>query len=252
MPTLSRKTVGIAIRIMERWPRTMTEHFLFENGVPDDFISGSSKLDLLLGVFRSLERTKSQQMSLQLIEAALLKLQDSSRAELEQALFRDGFTTVGGRVVDAEPELADNRTAVEALLDRYPSDFDLPTLKHHWEETVDLFRQERWDSSVAHCRNFVEQLLLDIARSIATDRSETPDLPRPVRVRDYLEEVGFFDHAERERLVNGVYGYFSEQGSHPGISTQSAARVSNSILASFALYVLEKHDAWRRGELSLS
>jgi hypothetical protein len=252
MPTLSRKTIGVAMRLIERWPRTTIERFLFENDVADSLIEGSSKGDLLLRVFRTLDRLESYTLTLRLVEDALLKLQPSDRPQLEQALFRDGFVSVGGRVIDAEPQLADTRTAVEVLLDRYPSDFTLETLKHHWRETVELFRQERWDSSVGHCRNFVEQLLSDTARTIASSRSATPDLSRPVRVREYLEQVGFFDRGERTRLVDGVYGYFSEEGSHPGISTQSAARVSGSIMASFALYVLEKHDAWRRGELTLS
>jgi hypothetical protein len=51
--------------------------------------------------------------------------------------------------------------------------------------------------------------------------------------------------------VDGVYGYFSDEGAHPGISTHSAARVSKSILLAFAFYVLEKYDAWKTGAFQL-
>ena len=48
------------------------------------------------------------------------------------------------------------------------------------------------------------------------------------------------------RLADGVYGFFSEQGSHPGISTQSAARVCVHVLWAFGYYVLEKFQEWRK------
>lgn len=251
MATLSRATLGLAARCLARWLRTSIELFFYENDVPDDLVSGSSKLDVVLNVFKSLEQRQEHRKLLVLLEVAIPQLPEGDRKQLEAALLRDGFAVGSGRVVEADPETGQYRTAVEVLLDKYESEFSAATLRHHWREASSLFRDGKWDSSISHCRNFVEQLLLDIATRIASGRSEKPDLSRPVRVRDYLQDIGFFDNAERERLIDGIYGYFSEEGSHPGISTHSAARVANSVLASCAFYVLEKFIAWRNGELLL-
>ena len=56
---------------------------------------------------------------------------------------------------------------------------------------------------------------------------------------------------EKKKLVDGVYGYFNEEGSHPGISDHSAVRISKNVLLSFAFYILEEYDAWRNGSLTL-
>ncbi len=251
MATLSRRTLGVATRKIADWDRARIVHFFYEYDVPDQLVTGSSKIAMVLNVFKGLEEAEQYDKLFELVQAALpMMYTEDIRRELEAALLRDGFAVVDGTLAEADPETTEQRTAVEGLILKYQGDLNVGTLLHHLTESIDLFRQERWDSSVAHCRNFVEQLLEDIGRCIAQARNETPDLSRPVRVRQYLQDVGFFDQAERQKLVDGVYGYFSEEGSHPGISTQSAARVANAILASFAFYILEKFEAWKTGELT--
>ena len=46
-------------------------------------------------------------------------------------------------------------------------------------------------------------------------QKETPDLSKPVLVRNYLVHSNFPEDHERKRLIDGVYGYLSEEGSHP-------------------------------------
>lgn len=252
MATLSRKTLGLASRMIAQWTRTSIEQFLYENDIPNELVVGSSKVDMVLTVFKALEGGQHDSKLLDLVEAAVPRIHpDERRHELEKALVRDGFVIDGGFIVESDPLAQEHRTAVEVLLGSHEDDLDTKTLLHHLHESRDLFRREKWDSSIGQCRNFVEQLLKDMAASVALARNETPDLSRPVRVRQYLQDVGFLDNAERQKLVDGVYGYFSEEGSHPGISTQSAARVASAILASCSFYLLEKFDAWKNGEMTL-
>lgn len=251
MATLSRRTLAVVTKILACWSHTELRQFFYENEVPDQIDRGSNRLNRVLNVFGYYEQKHDTQMLMRLIESAVQQFHPEAREEAENALLRDGFGVVDGRLLNAEPQSQENRTVVDALLDKYSDDFNTTTLQHHLHESIDLFRQEKWDSSISHCRNFVEQLLRDIADVIAQSRSEQPNLSRLVLAREYLKKVRFFDKGEKERLVDGVYGYFSEEGSHPGLSTQSAARVSNAILSSFALYVLEKYDSWKSGRLAL-
>jgi len=157
---------------------------------------------------------------------------------------KDGFVVGNGALAPDVPQAEENKTALEVLVERHRDNLEVTTLTHHLKENIDLFRQGKWDSSISHARNFVEQLLGDIARAVAQVRSENPNLRRPVQVREYLQNAGFFDEAEKRKLTDGVYGYFSEEGSHPGISTQSASRVCMHILWAFAYYLLEKFENW--------
>ena len=163
---------------------------------------------------------------------------------LQAALIRDGFVSSGEEIVPEESLAAEHKTALEQLVEKHAQCLVTRTLLHHLHDAEELFRLEKWDASVGQSRNFVEQLLTDIAHYTANQRHESPDLSRPVRVRDYLRQAGFFDEGERRKLVDGVYGYFSEEGSHPGTGHQSTARVCLSILWTFGFYVLEKLEAW--------
>ena len=137
-------------------------------------------------------------------------------------------------------------TSLLALIERYKGELDTETLGHHLRECIDLFGQEKWDSSIGHARNFVEQLLGDVADAVAKRKGDTPNFDKPVLVRKYMHDAGFFSKAEHEKLANGVYGYFSEEGSHPGISTQSAATVCLQILLAFGRFVVEKFETWKK------
>jgi len=253
MATLSRKTMGTAINVISNWNQSSIVHFFFENDIPNELVPVKvSNHNMVLSVFRRLDGEQNQSKILELIYEILKKnLSADDRTKLEQALLRDGFVVSDSSVIDAEPDIEERQSAVIALTHKYESDFDCDTLTHHLTECEDLFHQEKWDSSISHCRNFVEQLISDIATNIATARSEQPNLSQPRFSRDYLLKVAFFDESEKKKLVDGVYGYFSEEGSHPGISTQSAARVSKSILLAFAFYVLEKYDSWKTGGFRL-
>lgn len=246
MATLTRKTLGITIRCIEQWSRTDIELFLYELKIPDELNEGDSKKKLLLNVFQGLERQERHDLLRTIVFATVGKLSGDNLAWLKDSLLKDGFVVYGEEIAEDVPIAEDNRTSLELLVNRNAGDLDTATLLHHLEESIDLFRQEKWDSSILHARNFVEQLLKDLARTIATYNNETPDIGQAVKVRNYLEHVGFLDKPERKKLVDGVYGYFSEKGAHPGISEQSIARVCMHILWAFSFYILEKFEDWKK------
>ncbi len=246
MATLSRKTLGIAINCLAIWSRSRIELFLYELDIPEELITEDSKTSMLLNVFKALEKREREDLLESIVFEAVQRLQRDNRAWLKEALMKDGFVVDGGTVAKDVPIAEENRTSLEMLVNRHAEELDVETLTHHLKENIDLFRQEKWDSAIGHARNFVEQLLKDIARAIAGNKNDNPDLRRPVTVREYLQTCGFFDEAEKRKLVDGIYGYFSEEGSHPGISEQSTARVCMHILWAFAYYILEKFEDWKQ------
>lgn len=244
MAVLSRKTCGLAVKLIEAdMARTKVERLFYEGEIPNSMVVGDRKEGMILNVFRALENQGSYDLLFNVIKASLEYLKDASRTKLAAALMRDGSTISGFDIVPDETHAVENKTALEQLIEKHSAKLKSVTLLHHLREAEEQFRLEKWDASIGQARNFVEQLLSDVAVAISSARHESPDLDKPVKVRTYLQSCGFFDESERKKLVDGVYGYFSEEGSHPGIGEQSAARICLSILWTFGFYVLEKFDA---------
>jgi len=245
MGRLSRKTILTAINLMERWRGVDINTFFYEHEV-EEYLGTGSKKERLLSVFQRLEQDGKEKQLRQLLLAVLGRLHAHEYTELREALVRDGLVATCSTLMEDVPVAEDTRSSLEVMIDECADLLKVGTLRHHIRENSVLFEQGKWDSSISHARQFVEQLLRDIARAIADNRGETPSLDRPAKVREYLHSSGFLDNAEKKKLTNGVYGFFSEEGSHPGISTQSAARVCMHVLWAFSFYVLEKFKDWRR------
>lgn len=245
MAVLSRKTCALAIELLAKsMTRTKLELLLYKHEVPDGLFVVENKEKLLMVVFQFLEKREDYDRLLNIIQSALKDLPTEFGKELQNALIRDGFVATDNDIVPDETRAEEHKTALEQLVGRHANKLSAAILLHHLKEAEDLFRLEKWDASIGQARNFVEQLLSDIATVISKSKHETSDLSAPVKVRNYLQTSGFFDEAERKKLVDGVYGYFSEEGSHPGISEQSTARVCLSVLWTFGFYVLEKFEEW--------
>lgn len=241
MVLLSRKTCSeLLVHLEQELTHSDIAALLYEQNVSQDMQSSGNKKDRLLAVFEGMERRKRFDDLLSFTLAGIAKLSPDSQAQMKAALLRDGFVLDSGGIAADENLATEHKGALAALVNNHAANLDRQTLLHHLREAEELFRLEKWDSSISHARKFVEQLLSDIAQHIAKVRCVTPDLSRPVKVRDYLQQSFFFDQDERKKLVDGVYGYFSGEGSHPGIGVQSTARVCLSILWNFGYYVLEK------------
>lgn len=246
MALLSRKTCSILAESLDtRLSRTSIEKLFYDAEVPNHLLSGSNKMALILSVFRHLEDHGDYDRLFGIVKMALPRLQTEDRRILSAALLRDGFVVgEGADVVPDEDLSVKHKSALERLVSQHSDKLTANVLLHHLSQAEEFFRLEKWDASIGQSRNFVEQLLTDIARYGSTSRHEFPDLSRPVKIRDYLQQLGFFDEAERKKLVDGVYGYFSEEGAHPGIGKHSTARVCLSVLWNFGFYVLEKFGTW--------
>jgi hypothetical protein len=245
MAVLSRKTCALAIEMLATsMTRTSLELLLYKHEVSERLLVVENKRKLLLLAFQQLEKNGDYARLLNIVRDAVETLSADRKLELEAALLRDGFVISGKEMVPEETRSQEHKTALEQLVSKHEGKLTSATLLHHLKEAEVLFRLEKWDASIGQARNFVEQLLTDIACATSKARHETPNLEKPVKVRDYLQSCGFFDEAERKKLVDGVYGYFSEEGSHPGISEQSTARVCLSVLWTFGFYVLEKFEKW--------
>lgn len=244
MALLSRRTIGLAVRKLQHLPWSRITLLLYEHEIPNNLPSGS-KENYLLGLFQALQQQGKTDKLLRLLQSAMSDLPEDSRRELEEALIRDGYVSTGKELLPDEPHAVELRSGLEALIARNAQELDHQVLLHHLKDSEEFFRLEKWDSCIGQARKFVEQLLADIANVISAQRGDRVDLSKPVKVRDYFQACGFFDESERKKLVDGIYGYFSDEGAHPGISTQTTARFCLSVLWTFSFYVLEKFETWR-------
>ena len=245
MSQFSYRSMAFIIDALERTSLTRIEHFLERCGIPEELIGPyGSKLSLLRSVVHELLSKGQQDVLKELVETALgaSYLSPDERSQLEEALLADGFILESGKIrEETAVSIQEEKGALEALIERN-EELNNGILLQHLRDNRELYQDAKWSASIGEARKFVEQLLKDIAQSLAKGRSEGPNLERPVNVRDYLQKCGFFDYNERKRLVDGVYGYFSEEGAHPGLSEQSSARLTMAVLLSFGFYAIEKFE----------
>ena len=243
MGTFTYKSIGVIIDHLKNFWRNDIDHFLEKHGVPSELFvdrpQSSSKLALLRNVFRNLRENESTPILKEIAEALLRDTSFSQGDLFEKALREDGFIIEEGILLAGPVSTTEERTALEIMIERN-SCLTRKILLHHLKENHDLYTLEKWAASIGQARNFIEQLLLDIARHIAGQHEDLPNIDKPVKVRDYLEDVKFFGKNERKKLIDGVYGYFSDEGSHPGISEQRAAQVCRIICLTLGQYLIEK------------
>lgn len=242
MSTFTYNSVGLIINHLESRSQDRIDHFLELHGLTEDYIRSfnrSSKLTMLRGVFKALLSKEDVGILKRITESVLSEIQSPSKEQLETTLKADGFT-ITNRALQVGPiEVLKERTALQVLIERNPS-LSRETLLHHLEQCEDIYREGKWDASIGQGRNFIEQLLLDIANHQAKRRGEAPDLSKPVLVRNYLVASTFLGDNERKKLVDGIYGYLSEEGSHPGISEQRIAHISRILCLTIGQYLIEK------------
>lgn len=251
MPTFSDRTVSTLAQVLEnRYTRQPMCAKLMEFGVPHRLISQldkqqANKLKVAMEGLEYLRQHATASDIAGLVQEVLAShnIEPEDTARIERALMADGFVVADGRVVPGQPDEEEVADAVRELVGSH-EEFDRETILHHLAECEDLYVQEKWDSSIGQARNAVEQLLNDIASALAQERGDSPSLSQPRNVRGYLESIDFLDDTERKRLIDGVYGYLSDEGSHPGISDQSSARVSRLLIKGIVFYLIEKYDGW--------
>jgi hypothetical protein len=105
----------------------------------------------------------------------------------------------------------------------------------------DLFT---YKTCVDQIRSFFAELLNETAEKIAGMRGETLakaniDTKYPVQVRKYLEDTGFFSQQFRT-LVDGLYKFMSDEGTHTLGATRDVARIARNIAVEIGLLITKR------------
>ena len=215
------------------------------------------RLGYLTRILEKLDEEDANRLQVVLQElAAQLRQLDRSKGieSLKDALLAIGFELADdGRINPSEiltEETEEVGDYLDELIKANEDSLDVTTLRHHLDQHRSLYGQGTSPGAAAgEAREFTEQLLADIANAIAEVRNHTPNLKRPFLVRDYLQKEKFFSEDERKRLVDGVYGFLSEVGAHPGIKDTTMGRMARIVFLNFGVYLLEKFQAFPRSDV---
>jgi len=234
------------------------EVFLSASGVHDEVLTESrgagGRLGFIQRVLGILDEDNPDRMNV-VLEELISRLDAHGRYEeieqLDEALKEQGFQVTDEQTVRSVNILVEEDQEVSDYLDdlitKNQEHLTVEVVRHHLAQHRELYAGGTPGPATSEARQVIEQILEDIANGIASERDETPNLNQPWRVRNYLEDQGFFDNDEKEKLVVGIYGYLSEVGSHPGVADTSMGRMAHVILLNFAVYLLEKFER-SRGE----
>lgn len=203
-------------------------------------------------------------------------LSAENKEALRAALFQDGFTFDGNRLVETyaqtqiieEPEeipaveqpqieqpqevyfveQSKDVQAVRQLIDSCPHDRkDL--LLQHFESGQTLYLEQQFQPSVEEWRQFLEVLLYGVWWQTRANRDELAAYAESPAMNDlfiYLTRVGFFT-VEEESAFRGGYGFLSA-GAHGGIGDKDNAYLSQTVALAFGHAVLLKLHSWSSNE----
>jgi uncharacterized protein (DUF3820 family) len=166
-------------------------------------------------------------------EDAMLLLR---RLELDGYLYREGELLQPQQdVLNVEQEKGIlQKLFVSAKLSRKEDAFEFLRLSE------EHFIAARWSDCISNARKFFELTLQEGARSLSVAKGSPIDdvnLALPVRVRNFLEGEGLFEHKERE-VIDKLYGLLSETGAHPYMAESDQARLLRQLSLTFAQFIL--------------
>lgn len=243
MSALTYQSLGLVIdHLLVTRSREDLNHFLELHGVASEMLtqqSINSRLAMLRTVLKTLVMNEEAGILKEIVEAVYGEMDSDKKEKLDAALKADGFTVTNGTLLTGPVVILRERSALEVLIERNTT-LTKDVLLHHLGQMHELYNEGKWDASIGQGRNFVEKLLKDIAVQRAKVHHEVRDLSQPVRVRQYLVDSKFLEEHERQRLIDGVYGFLSEKGAHPGISDQRVAYVCRVICLMIGQYLIEK------------
>lgn len=108
-----------------------------------------------------------------------------------------------------------------------------------------------YKTSVDQIRSFFAELLNETAEKIAARRGESlaaahVDTKYPVKVREYLSSTGFFSD-QFKTLVDGLYKFMSDEGTHTLGATKDVARIARNIAIEIGLLITKRLDQPKAG-----
>lgn len=183
-----------------------------------------------------------------------LYVRDADIKRFLRFLELDGYAYKSNKIIPLDFDPAESKQITNEVVQKINNNSELNSkvLLYELEQCEENYAKGKghWKDCIGNSRNFVEQLLEDIAKSASKARGNSTDLSKPVKVREYLLKSGFFDKDEKEKLVDGIYGYFSERGSHPGIPDDKATRIARNVMLNFGFHLLEKFETWKNNSFN--
>jgi hypothetical protein len=166
-----------------------------------------------------------------------------ARKEIERALALEGWSlsefqakSIAGKLAEPQEE--------ESVLTEKLSSLDLLEVVQYLEQSYENYILGNYEACNAMTRTALESIIKLIAISLAACRNERiggnkPRQYMPRDYRDYLLKVGFLDEDEHN-LLRTFYSYASSEGSHPGLSDSTDARLRRFITVGLCLFYAEK------------
>ena len=146
-----------------------------------------------------------------------------SHSDLAHSLEKDGYELTSSGIktkLPTEFPVVEQENQLISLLDK----FGFSTAKGHYEQAIAAHSRGEWASANAQLRTFVQEFF-DRTQDIVCPKSYFSSNDRKIA----LAKAGFFLQKYNEYLFNGtgfVEGFWKPlhpEGSHPGLSEQSAS-----------------------------
>jgi hypothetical protein len=246
-PRFSRRTVLVAIQVLERLTQAEFTRFLHELG-PDfhrwlegDSLSLKKRLNAFMGIYdqnpdRPIDGGESIQDVIVEQAASLVRVdlpfsEDDAppwfadQQEFCRRLEMDGFVVIKGKLRARLPDdlkLPAAQDELRHLLCKH----NFITASGHLDQAIDTHAKGHWAAANSQIRTFFDALLDYICeRRAPNTKSWGSGQPR----RTQLAAQGFFSRDLNEwddkglGFVNGLAKRLHPQGSHPGLSDQDAS-----------------------------
>lgn len=147
--------------------------------------------------------------------------------------------TIGRSLAGDLAKPSDEQSYLEIELQK----LGLNTALKHLKQSYTTFKDGHYESSNAMARSALEDVVEKIADRISTMCDE--EIPKRCAFytardyRQYLLNKEYLDNSEKD-LLDKLFNYASGDGSHPGISSESEARLRRFMIIGVCLLFLEK------------
>ncbi|MCH7573751.1 MAG: hypothetical protein IIA59_01375 [Candidatus Marinimicrobia bacterium] len=222
--------------------------------VPSELDDGTSKLDRALNVCINLANNQVANASAifnDLMSEAVYRSRDLLNSDfsgheecvrLVQCLRSDGYDIQNGEIVGFD--FPDEQVTEEvSVIEQRLKSRGMDDVAIHMDQAHQNYIDQNYEASNAMLRSALEGTINHIAIIKAGSEAyiprSNPKFLAPRDYRNYLEVSGFLESDEMD-LLNRFYGYASQDGSHPGISSEPECRLRRLFTIALVQYLLEK------------
>lgn len=182
------------------------------------------------------------QEDLKKLALAILNRQgtDYSQFDLYNSLLLDGYELRDNKLYKVNSDMKEEVSLLKKLYTKYKLPCSEEFIKFY-DDMVEHFSNGKWEDSIHNGRKVLEIVLRSSAiiyQNSISDNNIT-EQSKPVKVREYLEKIGFFSDKEI-MLIKDYYGYISNIGSHPKLARETQANFTRILTINISLYVLNR------------